>query len=248
MRRLIAAVCPPGISLVLDRRQVALDADPSKVQKAWKSFTSLKTYQALKTTLSEPLGTRRRCAFCSDSRAADIEHFWPKSVYPGQAFRYDNLLLLCPECNRVKGRRFPVDEAGLPLLVNPVSDDPWDVLFFVPTTGWIDARITGISKTGELIRDTRGVATLHILGEILNSTPSLEGRKTSWNLLVSRLEALLEDTTAVPNSQFELFELDDSFGLGEFLLNREGKENPHVRSLRERAPQRWKELRNLPRF
>jgi uncharacterized protein (TIGR02646 family) len=247
MRRLTSAACPAGIGMVLDRRQVALDADPSKVQKSWKSFTRLKTYQELRKTLSEPLGTRRRCAYCSDSRAADVEHFWPKSLYPGQAFRYDNLLLVCPECNRAKLHRFPVSNSGLPLLVNPVADDPWDVLFFVPTTGLIDARITGIGESGEPVRDARGLATLHILGEILNSTPVLEGRKASWDVLVARLAALLDGNMALPSSQDKIFEQDDSFGLGEFLLNREGKERPEVRVLRERAPQRWKELRDLPR-
>ena len=247
MRRLIAAACPPGIAVVLDRRQAALDADPSRVQTSWKSFTRLKTYQELKTTLSEPLGARRRCAFCSDSRAADIEHFWPKSLYPGRAFRYENLLLVCPECNRAKLHHFPIDDEGLPELVNPAADDPWDVLFFVPTTGLIDARIIEISDSGEPVRDARGLATLKFLGGILNSTPVLEGRKSSWEVLVARLAALLQGTMALPSSQSEIFGPDDSFGLGEFLLNREGKEHPDVRPLRESAPQRWKALRDLPR-
>lgn len=247
MRRIAAAPCPPKISATLMHRQTALDADPSKVQSSWKSFTRLKTYEVLRATLAEPLGSRRRCAFCSDSRAADVEHFWPKSAYPARTYVYENLLLVCPECNRAKLHRFPVDQSGLPLLVNPAADDPWDVLYFAPITGIIDARITHIGDSGEVIRDARGLATLDVLGPILNSTPVIEGRMKSWKALVSRLDRVLSGLEPLPESQTALFGDDDSFGLGEFMLNREGKESPQVRTMREREPQRWQHLRDLPR-
>lgn len=247
MRRLTMATCPSPISVVLMRRQEALDADTTRVQTSWKSFTRLKTYAALRSTLAEPLGTRRRCAFCSDSRAADIEHFWPKSTYPERTYRFENLLLVCPECNRAKLHRFPIDASGLPLLVNPSADDPWDVLYFVPTTGILDSRITEIDATGEPVRDPRGAATLEVLGPILNSNPVIEGRKESWTALVDRLGSVLAGVDPVPATQRELFGSADLFGLGEFLLNREGKESAAVRQMRAESPDRWQQLRELPR-
>ena len=247
MRRLSMASCPTHISVVLTRRQTALDADPARVQQSWKSFTRLKAYATLRSTLAEPLGARRRCAFCSDSRAADIEHFWPKSAYPERTYRFDNLLLVCPECNRAKLQKFPLDVAGMPLLVNPSADDPWDVLYFVPTTGIIDARIVSIDPSGAPVREPRGAATMKVLGPILNSGPVLEGRKQSWIALIDQLRLVLTGDTDLPATQAELFGHADLFGLGEFLMNREGKESSAVRELREASPERWQQLRDLPR-
>lgn len=247
MRRLSAVACPNQVAIVLARRQSALDADTTRVQTSWKSFTRLKTYRTLRSTLADPLGSRRRCAFCSDSRAADVEHFWPKALYPGRAYRYENLLLVCPECNRVKRDQFPIDRSGLPLLVNPCADDPWDMLYFVPSTGIIDARITAIDADGSPIRDARGVATLEVLGAILNSSPVIEGRQESWARLIARLQSVLASEDPLPATQSEVFGADDHFGLAEFLLNREGKESRAVRKLREGSATRWQQLRDLPR-
>lgn len=248
MRRIPATACPPQITTVLRHRQEKLDEDQTKVQGSWRTFVRLQSYARLRDVLAAPLGQRRRCAFCSDSRAADIEHFWPKSRYPGRTYNFENLLLICPECNRAKQSKFPLDASGLPLLVNPAFDDPWDVLFFIPSTGLLDSRITEVNARGEPVRDPRGIATLDVLGDILNSTPVLEGRKANWQTVVSRLANVLSGSRSMPSSQAELFGDDDHFGLGEFLLNREGKEWPEVRAMRNAEPRRWNDLRDLPRY
>lgn len=204
-------------------------------------------YKKLRTFLAEPLGTRRRCAYCSDSRAADVEHYWPKKPFPQKAFTFENYLYICTECNRKKGDRFPFDDYGLPSLINPMFDDPWDVLFFAPATGYIAARIIEVQNDGTLLRSERGERTLEILGSILNSTPLLEGRKESWADVVAATRSWLSGTQPVPKSQIDMFGLKDTYGLGEFLLNREGKEQPEIRAMRQSWPQRWQLLRDLPR-
>lgn len=247
MRRVSAEPCPPGLSSVLSRRQEKLNEDTTKFKTSWSSFTKLKSYETLRATLAKPLKDRQRCVYCSDSRAADVEHFWPKSLYPQKTYDFGNFLLVCPECNRKKSNQFPLHSGSLPSLINPMFDDPWDVLFFVPTTGLLDARITGQGPDGKVLREERGVATLTILGEILNSTPLLEGRKESWKNLVKVLGELLASDADLPARQREIFGSADTFGLGEFILNREGKENEQVKYLRNSSPTRWSAIRDLPR-
>ncbi len=62
----------------------------------------------------------KACAYCqgqlTPSDRGDVEHFRPKSAYWWLAYAFDNYLLSCARCNRVrKGPRFPLapGEAGL---------------------------------------------------------------------------------------------------------------------------------------
>ncbi|MCW2305305.1 hypothetical protein M2324_003726 [Rhodovulum sulfidophilum] len=73
-----------------------------------------------------------------DSHGCDIEHFIPKSDYYGVTYLWDNMLLCCTECGRLKGSDLPVDESGI-LLVNPMEEDPWIFLDFDPDLGIITA-------------------------------------------------------------------------------------------------------------
>lgn len=247
MRRIAPAYCSESLRRVLIEKQVKLDADMSEVDKMWKAFTKTVAYENLCDCLAEPLGLRRRCAYCSDSRAADVEHFWPKKPYPSMAFDFQNLLFICPECNRKKTSRFPLDGAGLPLLINPMFDDPWDSLFFIPSTGMIAPRIYTVVD-GAPMRSARGEQTIAFFGEILNSDGLLSARRDSWLEIVSQLRDTLESTDPLPACQYDLFGDRDVFGLGEFLLNREGKEDPTVRALRQESPERWSALRDKQRF
>jgi 5-methylcytosine-specific restriction endonuclease McrA len=47
-----------------------------------------------------------------------------QSLYPKEAFEWENLILCCQVCNISKANRFPVDENGKPLLINPSNEDP----------------------------------------------------------------------------------------------------------------------------
>jgi uncharacterized protein (TIGR02646 family) len=125
-----------------------------------------------------------KCAYC-ESRAEvgllDIEHFRPKSnasdltgfkpnplLYSWLAYDWENLLLACPSCNRIrrlesgvigKGGRFPVDGSRAQLgasvekcrlfekgtLLDPCFDDPREHLTFNQ-----DGRCDPLTSRGEL--------------------------------------------------------------------------------------------------
>lgn len=106
-----------------------------KCQDLWKQRGN-KAFQEIRSTLESSCSGRVRCMYCEDSEATDIEHFYPKATYPARSFRWDNYLLACSNCNsNYKRSQFPVDNMGLPLLINPMDEDPMDHLDLSLTTG-----------------------------------------------------------------------------------------------------------------
>ncbi|HHQ4887559.1 TPA: HNH endonuclease, partial [Aeromonas veronii] len=65
-----------------------------------------------------------QCAYCGtklyDPLMADIEHFYPKSLYPHLLEESDNILIACRACNMIKANKFPIGDNGNPLLLNPL--------------------------------------------------------------------------------------------------------------------------------
>lgn len=47
-----------------------------------------------------------RCMYYEDAPAGEVEHVWPKSLYPERTFHWKNLLYACGACNRPKSNRF----------------------------------------------------------------------------------------------------------------------------------------------
>jgi uncharacterized protein (TIGR02646 family) len=68
-----------------------------------------------------------KCAYCESKITVvtygSIEHFRPKSIYPGLTFEWNNLLFSCDICNDTghKGNQFPLDRNGNPLLLDPTD-------------------------------------------------------------------------------------------------------------------------------
>lgn len=244
MRRLVRAACPSRVQKTLDARQKKVD-EGSKVASEWNSFRRLVAYRELKRCLAEGVGWRERCAYCSDSLAADVEHFWPKEKYPERSFRYENMFIVCATCNRKKSTLFPFSTDSLPLLINPFTDDPWDSLFFVPTSGILAARIVGV-ESSQPIYSAKGSATMKVLGEILNAEPVRKARQRSWKQLVDRLAELMGHRREASSLDEAFGDIDD-FGLAEWLFYREGKEENVISAMRNGHPLRWEELRELPR-
>jgi uncharacterized protein (TIGR02646 family) len=54
----------------------------------------------------------RRCAYCEDSLADEVEHVWPKDLYPHLVFAWANYVYACGPCNGPKGSHFAVFLAG----------------------------------------------------------------------------------------------------------------------------------------
>ena len=50
----------------------------------------------------------RRCMYCEDAPADEVEHFKPKDLHPELAFAWSNYLYACGLCNGPKNNRFAV--------------------------------------------------------------------------------------------------------------------------------------------
>lgn len=91
---------------------------------AEKKESILKNYrhQQIKDALYP--SSNKKCAFCEsfpdDCGNIEIEHFHPKSIYPTEAFDWNNFLPCCRKCNGAKSDH---DTKAYPI-INPYIDNP----------------------------------------------------------------------------------------------------------------------------
>ena len=137
----------------LARKSSEAAAYPSRdprIRTSWASFLDTVARSDVESALDAH--TRGKCAYCEAIAAKDIEHFYPKSLYPARMFSWDNLLRGCKNCNNAKVDRFPLDGAGQRLLLDPCSDEPLEYFVWDPLTG-----ATGLSP--EVSRQPRAATT-----------------------------------------------------------------------------------------
>lgn len=154
-------VTPPALSTVaatslkqLQSRINGLSSYPERVAEARLAFKGANrpanpTFDAVKKALAEACAGARRCMYCEDSAADEIEHFRPLSFYPDLVFVWENYLYACGPCNNAKLNRFRVvssqtgevvdltrrrgdpvipPEDGSAVLLDPRSDDPLEYM------------------------------------------------------------------------------------------------------------------------
>jgi hypothetical protein len=178
-------------------------------------------------------GKRNRCLYCSDSRAADVDHYFPIAIDHSRAFAWPNLMWACPECNRRKAIKFPT-AAGQPLVIDPTKTDPWSHLVLDIRTGVLAPRFLG----DEL--DPFGDATLDVI-VALNYEPVVEGRARTIRRLVAAAEFVLADGDS-PDARKALAEQvrEDEFGVAPWFGLWEGASDQPFQSLRNAHPRLWK--------
>ncbi len=143
---------------------------PEQVEKA-KTLFSLKNYKGnrtfdeVKKTLTEMCSGAKRCCYCEHSTADEVEHIYPKTIFPEKTFVWENYLYACGPCNGRKYNNFAVfrfdigefkditpprrDSEYIPtppakgdaVFINPREENPLDYL-------WLD-----ISKTFRFVEN-----------------------------------------------------------------------------------------------
>jgi len=134
---------------------------PAQVAAAQSKFRSRNrldnpTFKAVRDKLTEMCSGNRRCMYCEDAPADEIEHHRPKDLYPELTFAWRNYLYACGPCNGPKNNRFAVIQPktarivdvcrprgapilpptpGDPALIDPRHEDPLDYLM-------LDLRVT----------------------------------------------------------------------------------------------------------
>lgn len=237
MRRIVRPALPHQTQRALDDRQGRVDAKGAEgalnTDAEWRAARQTKPLRTVVSTLKHMAGRRERCMYCCDSHGTDIEHYWPKSDYPERMFRWPNLLLCCTECGRFKGKSFPI-AAGVPQLVDPTAEDPWDQLDFDPDTGVLVARYDPANDR----ENVRGSETVRVLQldrrEALN-----DGYLKTWRQLSAVLAAALQSLAPDAASLQNALQDADEHGLLGWCFGGTGQNVPPFSDLRARHPAVW---------
>lgn len=82
-------------------------------------------FDEVKRALTEMCSGARRCAYCEDSAADEVEHIRPKDLYPHVVFTWSNYVYACGPCNGPKASHFAVFAEG-PAQPIEVARKRWD--------------------------------------------------------------------------------------------------------------------------
>jgi uncharacterized protein (TIGR02646 family) len=184
-------------------------------------------------TLKRMMGERERCMYCLDSHGTDIEHFWPKTPYPERMFLWPNMLLCCTECGRFKGDQFPLSE-GLPLLIDPTGEEPWQYLDFDPTTGNIVARFD-LDKHDW---SAKGQATVGVFHLDRREAMASGYRRTHFRL-AARVETHLHSDASSADDLISALSQADEHGLLGWCLIGTGQNISPFCDLKQQQPEVW---------
>ncbi len=215
MIRLPAVALPSDTQATLERLQDAVNAHPTysqQVEAGQKEYTKArqrKEFDPVMGALTEMCSGARRCHYCEDSAATDVEHIHPKEYYPHLVFAWENYLYACPRCNRPKSTRFDIyshvegsrisvpahvkekvapPPNGDALLINPRTEAPMTFLL-------LDIRDTFLlypTAKKETREWERARYTIEVLK--LNENDVLpEARKEAYHSYIARLKEYIQD-------------------------------------------------------
>src|SRR5947209_3962867 len=77
-----------------------LDGYEDRVKKAQRLFSNYNrntnsAFRVVRLKLVEMCSGARRCCYCEDSFANQVEHIKPKDLYPGETFKWRNYVYAC---------------------------------------------------------------------------------------------------------------------------------------------------------
>ena len=175
--------------IAITRAEEPAKLKSSKAKDAWKSVADVRT------TLHDMQSGK--CCYCerkirSSGPRQEIEHFWPKGAYDDKRNLWTNLLLACDLCNRHKGNKFPLDNLGQPLVIDPTSDDvnpESELTFFTKFNNVDEYRLLG--QAVRVPGSARGETTIEVVG-LSRNHHSKERRRHFVQVLLPWLERYTE--------------------------------------------------------
>ncbi|MHB9860014.1 HNH endonuclease family protein [Streptomyces sp. YIM S03343] len=128
----------PRLTRLCDSRTLKIKEQGATSEAAADQWGKARAAKEEIRSLLEPMTPGvKRCMYCLDNLATDIDHFEPKALAPLRTFDWFNHLLACSFCNsNAKRKPFPCDEVtGDSLLIDPTADDPAEHLKLLPASG-----------------------------------------------------------------------------------------------------------------
>lgn len=101
-----------------DHPDYAMRVARAKSQFSARNKNTNGTFVVVREKLTNMCNGSRRCMYCEDSVADEVEHFQPKDLYPEVVFAWRNYLYACGPCNGPKNNKFSVVDAGTETLVD----------------------------------------------------------------------------------------------------------------------------------
>lgn len=176
----------------------------TKAKAIWRNRSRNRPFDEVKSTLADMCWGPGRCGYCGDSAADEIEHIWPKDLYPQKTFVWSNYLYACGPCNGPKNNQFAIfpdaapeqltklahpetgpvqPPSGSSVLIDPRVEDPMQYL-------WLDVTgtfaFTPVEDDENTISWKRANYTINVLN--LNSRDALiEARWLAYGRYRSRL-------------------------------------------------------------
>lgn len=179
MIRLKRTELPESLSEQLARKHSRLirdNVDGKAARSKWKNAKECKS--GLREQLNIMAAGINRCMYCGDGMGTDIDHFEPILLAPMRTFDWPNHLLACSHCNsHEKREEFPRNEADLPLLIDPTSEDPTEHLILLLATGEYQAL------------SAKGASTVQVFG--LNRSVLVRGRRSAFVITKNVLRSYL---------------------------------------------------------
>ncbi len=241
-----------GLQLEID----AIDDYAERVSAAKTEFSKRNrptnpVFQIIREKLAEMCSGARRCGYCEDSYADEVEHIKPKDLYPECVFVWDNYLYACGPCNGPKNNQFAVlteatgdvidvtrrrgapivpPEPGNPLLINPRFEEPLDFMM-LDLRGTFLFMPLGAPDSWEY---QRAEYTIRVL-RLNDRDALLEAREEAYRSYRARLSEYIDQRNSNPPGD----------GLHDLIvaLNRMG--HPTVWQEMQRQHQQIPELQNL---
>ena len=190
--------------------QRVVDSQASYAERVAKAKSEFSTrnkktnmvFKEVRAALSRMCTNTRRCCYCEDSMADEVEHIAPKDLYPERVFDWQNYLYACGPCNSPKGSQYAVVTAngelqpvnrpkGAPVtppmggthaLINPRLENPQDFL-------WLDIvdtfNFVALADPGT-ISERRAIYTCKILA-LNNRDVLIEARRVAFGSYRARL-------------------------------------------------------------
>jgi len=158
MRKLYKGQTPSFLKEIVQEKNYKF-SNNSQSRKDWRNIVS-KFRKQLHEVLS--VETNNMCAYCETSLVggSNIEHILPKSQFPELMFEWENLTMICQQCNSRKTDRT--------LPINPFTDNPHDHFSY--------------DQTGRIFPETAsGAEVIDILS--LNRLPLIESRLKTIELI-----------------------------------------------------------------
>jgi uncharacterized protein (TIGR02646 family) len=239
--------------------------------RLWSGKASA-AFDEIKATLKEMCVAVEICVYCENNEATDIEHIYPKKLYPEKAFNWENYVLACGKCNSHhksdKFKIFPLQNSAdgedvTPprgtyrqpanddaLFLNQRKDNPLDFL----ELDLLNQRFIFTEKFPAGTREYhRAKYTIELLG--LNTRGALiAARKNAARFYIGRLEKYVGAKNSA-NFQ-ELKDAVDDFGTIDETANFNSEKARILESIKKDIlenshPTVWKELirqrANLPK-